>query len=309
MTEHHLDDSAPQPFWDNSVTPRLTVDPGDTVVIDCAEPIGQVTPDWTHDDFGRADQSLAHALTGSIAVSGAEPGHVLQIEILDIQHKGWGWSGHIPHFGLMADDFDHPYLRHWELDADSCRFPVGGITIPAAPFPGVVGVALAEPGRLDTFPPRANGGNIDTKDLVAGSTAFLPVFVPGALFSVGDCHAAQGDGEVCGTGIESPMTVTIRFDLRDDLDLTEVQIRRSAPRNPIPGEVHIMTAHGPDLFESARRVTRYMIDWVVGEFGLSESDAYIICSIAGDLHISEIVDAPNWIVSMHLPLGIFAGQR
>jgi acetamidase/formamidase len=307
MTKHHLDDSAPQPFWDHNVTPRLTVDPGDTVVIDCAEPIGQVRPDWTHDDFGRADESLAHALTGSIAVSGAEPGHVLQIEILEVQHKGWGWSGHIPHFGLMAEDFDHPYLRHWELDGESCRFPAGGVVVPAAPFPGVVGVAPAEPGRLDTFPPRANGGNIDTKDLVVGSTALLPVLVPGALFSVGDCHAAQGDGEVCGSGIESPMTVTIRFDLRDDLDVTEVQIRRSAPRQAIAGEVHIMTAHGPDLFESARRVTRYMIDWVAGEFGLSQSDSYIICSIAGDLHISEIVDAPNWIVSMHLPLGIFAG--
>lgn len=307
MTEHRLDDSAPQPFWDNSVTPRLTIEPGDTVVIDCAEPIGQVRPDWTDDDFALADPSLAHALTGSIAVAGAEPGHVLQVEILDIRHYGWGWSGLIPEFGLMAHDFEQPYLRHWELDGDTCRFPVGDISIPAAPFPGVVGVALAEPGRLDTFPPRANGGNIDTNDLVAGSTAFLPILVPGALFSVGDCHAAQGDGEVCGTGIESPMTVTIRFDLRDDLDVDEVQIRRTAPRPSIPGEVHIMTAHGPDLFESAQRVTRYMIDWIAREFGLGQSDAYIICSIAGDLHISEIVDAPNWIVSMHLPLGIFPG--
>ena len=306
MAEHYLDDSQPQPFWDRSVTPRLTIEPGDSVVVECAEPIGQVEPSWTNDDLADADPALAHALTGSIAVSGAEPGDVLEVEILDIQHKGWGWSGHMPHFGLLPDEFEFPFLRHWELDGNVCRFPVNDITIPAAPFPGVVGVAPAEPGRLDTIPPRANAGNIDTKDLVAGSTAYLPVLVPGALFSVGDCHAAQGDGEVCGTGIESPMTVTLRFDVRSDLEVSEVQIRRSAPRDVIDGEVHIMTAHGPDLFENARRATRYMIDWLMAEYGLERSDAYIISSIAGDLHISEVVDAPNWIVSLHMPLAIFA---
>jgi acetamidase/formamidase len=307
MAEHYLDDSAPQPFWDNSVTPRLTIAPGDTVVVDCAEPIGQVEPTWTNTDFAEADPALAHALTGSIAVEGAEPGDVLAVEVLDIQHKGWGWSGHIPQFGLLPDEFEFPFLRHWELDGNECRYPVGDIVIPAAPFPGVVGVAPAEAGRIDTIPPRANAGNIDTKDLVAGSTAFLPVFVPGALFSVGDCHAAQGDGEVCGTGIESPMTVTIRFDVRRDMTVNEVQIRRAAPRDVIDGEVHIMTAHGPDLYENARRVTRYMIEWLMAEFGLERSDAYIICSIAGDLHISEVVDAPNWIVSLHMPLAVFGG--
>lgn len=307
MADFYLDDSIPQPFWDNSVHPRLTIDPGDTVTLECAEPIGQVKPTWNNDDFGTADPSLAHALTGSIAVRGAEPGDVLQVEILDIQHKGWGWSGHIPDFGLLANEFEAPFIRHWELDGSKCRYPVGDISVPAAPFPGVIGVAPSEPGRLDTFPPRENTGNIDTKDLVAGATAWLPVLIPQALFSIGDCHAAQGDGEVCGTGIESPMTVTVRFDVRRDLDVQEVQIRRPSPRTALDGPVHIMTAHGPDLFDNAKRATRYMIDWLVAEFGLSRSDAYIICSIAGDLHISEIVDEPNWIVSMHMPLNIFRG--
>ena len=305
MKEHHLDASQPQPFWDNSVTPRLTVSPGDIVVIDCAEPIGQATPTWTHADLGLADPSLAHALTGSIAVEGALPGDVLEVEVLDMTHWRWGWSGHIPGFGLLADEFDFPYIRHWELDGNRCHFPVGDIVIPFNPFPGVVGVAPAEPGRLDTFPPRANAGNVDTKDLVVGSTAWLPVLYPGALFSIGDCHAAQGDGEVCGTGIESPMTVTVRFDVRRDLHIDELQIRRAAGRQPVPGEIHITTAHGPDLFDNARRATRSMIRWLTTEFGLSDSDAYILCSIAGDLAISEIVDAPNWVVSMHMPLGIF----
>ena len=103
------------------------------------------------------------------------------------------------------------------------------------------------------------------------------------------------------------MTVTARLDLIDDLEVAEIQIRRSAPRQLLDGEVHIMTAHGPDLFESTQRVTRYMIDWIVAESGLSASDAYIICSIAGDLHISEVVDEPNWIVSMHMPLSVLGG--
>ena len=131
------------------------------------------------------------------------------------------------------------------------------------------------------------------------------MLVPGALVSIGDCHAAQGDGEVCGTGIESPMTVTARFDLRDDLDVAEFQIRRAAARQPLAGEVQNMTAHGPDLFAATQRATRYLVDWVGREIGLGASDAYIVCSIAADLHISEVVDAPNWLVSMHLPLGIF----
>ena len=101
------------------------------------------------------------------------------------------------------------------------------------------------------------------------------------------------------------MTVTLRFDVRRDMAVDEVQIRRSSPRAVIDGEVHIMTAHGPDLFENSQRVTRYMIEWLMAEFGLERSDAYIICSIAGDLHISEIVDAPNWIVSLHMPLAVF----
>jgi acetamidase/formamidase len=305
MAEHHVDDTSPQRFWDNTLTPRLIVDPGDIAVIECAEPTGQIDRSWTAADLANADPSLGHALTGPIAIRGAEPGDTLVVEVLDAQHKGWGWSGHVPGFGLLADEFESMFLRHWELDGTTCRFPVGGVEIPAAPFPGVIGVAPTEPGQFDTVPPRTYGGNLDIKDLVAGSTAFLQVRVPQALFAVGDCHAAQGDGEVCGSAIESPMTLTLRFDVRRDLEVEEVQIRRSKPRPVIPGEVHITTAHGPDLFKSVRRATRYMVDFVSVEFGLERSDAYIICSVAGDLHVSEVVDAPNWLVSMHMPLGVF----
>ncbi len=174
MTEHHLDDSVTHAYWDREVGVRLEIESGDVVVIECAEPIGQVTPTWTDEDFAAADPSLAHALSGAIYVKGARPGDTLEIDILSMEHKGWGWSGHIPEFGLLADDFDSAHLHHWELDGSICRF-ADGIEVPAEPFPGVIGVAPRETGRLDTFPPRSNGGNVDTRDLVAGSTAWLPI--------------------------------------------------------------------------------------------------------------------------------------
>jgi len=306
MAEHYLDDSVTQPFWDNSVTPRLTINPGDTVVIECAEPVGQVTPDSSADDLANLDFSKIHALTGSISINGAGVGDALEVEILDMRHKGWGWTGHIPHFGLLQEDFDYAYIHHWELDGDACQFGLNGITLPFEPFPGCVGVAPAEPGRLDTIPPRINGGNVDTRDLVVGSTFWLPVLAEGALFSTGDCHSAQGQGEVSGTGIESPMTVTMRFNLRKDLNIRELQIQRPSPMTQVDSAgYHITTAHGPDLMENAKNAVRYMIEWLVANRGLSESQAYCICSTAGDLKIAEIVDAPNWVVAFHMPLSIF----
>ncbi len=307
MAEHYLDDSITQPFWDNSVTPRLSIDPGDTVVIECAEPVGQMTPDSNADDLAALDFGKVHALTGSIHINGAAAGDTLEVEILDMRHKGWGWTGHIPGFGLLQEDFDFAYIHHWALDGDTCDFGLNGIRLPFEPFPGCVGVAPAESGRLDTIPPRFNGGNVDVRDLVIGSTFWLPVLADGALFSTGDCHSAQGQGEVCGTAIESPMTVTMRFNIRKDLPIRELQIRRPSPMTVTDSQgYHITTAHGPDLFENAKNAVRYMIEWLVKNRDLSESQAYCLCSAAGDLKIAEIVDAPNWIVAMHMPLSIFA---
>ena len=307
MAEHYLDDSITQPFWDNSVAPRLEIDPGDTVVIECAEPVGQITPDSTAADLETLDFSKIHALTGSIYIKGAVPGSALEVEILDMKHKGWGWTGHIPNFGLLQDDFDYAYIHHWELDGDECGFGLNGISLPFEPFPGCVGVAPAESGRLTTIPPRINGGNVDIRDLVVGSRFWLPVFVDGALFATGDCHSAQGQGEVSGTGIESPMTMTMRFQVRHDLNIKELQIQRPSPMTQTDRRGwHITTAHGPDLMENAKNAVRYMIEWLTANHRLTESQAYCLCSVAGDLKISEIVDVPNWIVSMHMPLGIFA---
>ena len=307
MTEHYLDDSVTQPFWDNSVTPRLSIEPGDSVVIECAEPVGQMAPDSSSEDLANLDFGKVHALTGSIYIHGAAVGDTLEVEILDMQHKNWGWTGHIPGFGLLQEDFDYAYIHHWDLDGDECRFGNNDITLPFEPFPGCVGVAPAEPGRLTTIPPRINGGNVDIRDLVVGCTFWLPVLAEGALFSTGDCHSAQGQGEVSGTAIESPMTVTMRFNIRKDLALKELQLQRPSPMTKTDSAgYHITTAHGPDLMENAKNAVRYMIEWLVTNYGLSESQAYCLCSTAGDLKISEIVDVPNWVVSFHMPLSIFA---
>lgn len=306
MTEHYLDDSVTQPFWDNSIAPRLVINPGDTVVIECAEPTGQVTPDWKADDLNHLDFSKIHALTGSIYVNGAEPGDALEVELLDLKHKQWGWTGHIAGFGLLADDFPFPYIHHWHLAGSECHFGVQDITLPFEPFPGCVGVAPAESGRINTIPPRQNAGNVDIRDLTIGSTLWLPVLVKGALFATGDCHSAQGQGEVCGTGIESPMTVTMRFNVRKNSKIKELQCQRPSPMTKTDSRgYHITTAHGPDLMENAKNAVRYMIAWLVETHKLTASQAYLLCSVAGDLKISEIVDAPNWIVSMHFPLSIF----
>ena len=151
-------------------------------------------------------------MTGPVAVKGARPGHVLEVEILDLRHKSWGWNGHIPGFGLLADDFDQPFLQHWRLDGESCAFADSeAVSMPYEPFCGVMGVAPKEAGRLDTIPPRFNGGNIDIRGLTIGARLLLPVWVDEALFSTADCHAAQGDGEVTGTGIETSMDVRSAF--------------------------------------------------------------------------------------------------
>jgi len=309
MAEHYLDDSVTQPFWDNSVEPRLVIDAGDTVVIECAEPSGQVEPDWKAEDLPQRDESKIHALTGSIFVKGAAPDDVLEVEILDMQHKGWGWTAHMTGMGLLPEDFDFEYLHHWRLAGDTCySTEMDHIQLPFEPHPGCVGGAPREDGRFNTPPPRFNGGNVDIRDMTIGATVWLPVFVEGALFATGDCHAAQGQGEVCVTGIESPMTVTMRFNVRKDMHLQEVQLRRPSPVSKLDSKgYHITTAHGPDLMQNAKNAVRYMIDWLTDNHNMSRSQAYILCSVAGDLKISEIVDAPNWIVSMHMPLQIFAG--
>lgn len=308
MADHTLDSSVVHPFWDNGLAPRLTIAPGDTVVFQCRDAAGgQIGPASVHDDLTKLDLGVVNPLTGPVAVEGAEPGDALEIEVVALRHKGWGWNGLIPGFGLLADEFPEPYLHHWRLDGDVCYFGAGTtIQLPYAPFCGMMGVGPEEPGRLSTIPPRRNGGNLDNRGLVPGARLRLPVLVSGALFSTADCHASQGDGEVCGTGIETPMETTLRFQLLKGANLPEAQFFAPANLSPAGAQGYFATtAHGPDLYANARTAVRYMIDYLARERGLTRQQAYVLCSAIVDLRISQVVDLPNWQVSAYLPLSIF----
>lgn len=308
MATHHLDDTQPHAFWDNSHPARVRIQSGDTVVFETLEAsANQFTPASGSEAVASLSFDPIHPLTGPVYVEGAEPGDALEVEIISLQHKGWGWNAVIPGFGLLGDEFTTPYLHHYKMEGEVCYFS-DKIQIPYEPHCGVMGVAPREPGRLNTIPPRENGGNIDIRHLNPGVRVFFPVLVSGALFSCGDCHSAMGDGEVNGSGIETPMTVTLKITLRKDMSIPELRfITPPGKKLTSAGEggYYVATAHGPDLFKNAQQATRYIIDYLVAEHGLTREQAYCLCGAAVDLKISEIVDAPNWMVSAYLPLGIF----
>jgi len=312
MASHHLDDKRPHAFWDNSYPPRVTIKPGDTVIFETLEAsANQITPTSTHDALKTLSFDLIHPLTGPVYVEGAEPGDALEVEVIRLKHKGWGWNAVIPGFGLLADDFPNPYLHHYKLGRTRCEFRPD-ILIPYEPFCGVMGVGPREPGRINTIPPRENAGNIDIRHLTSGTRVLFPVLVPGALFSCGDCHSAQGDGEVNGTGIETPMTVTLRFHLKKGANIPELRfITPSSQKLTVADEAgyFVTTAHGPDLFKDTQQAVRYMIDYLSSEYRMMREQAYCLCGAAVDLKISEIVDAPNWIVSAYLPLRVFVKPK
>ena len=308
MTTHHLDDTQPHAFWDNSYPARLHIQPGDTVVFETLEAsAGQVVPDSASEVVRNLNFDLIHPLTGPVYVEGAEPGDALVVDIISIKHKGWAWNAVIPGFGLLAEDFPDPYLHHYKLGETTCEFR-SDIQIPYEPFCGVMGVGPREAGRFNTIPPRENAGNIDIRHLTPGSRAFFPVLVPGALFSCGDCHSAQGDGEVNGTGIETKMSVTLMFNLQKNANIPELRFI-TPPGKKLTvadeGGYYVVTAHGPDLFKDTQQAIRYMIDYLSSEHNMTREQAFCLCGAAVDLKISEVVDAPNWIVSAYLPLSIF----
>jgi len=306
---HQLDATQVHYEWNNALSPRLEIDPGDTVVFqtrDAAD--GWYTPTSTAADAAAKPAFRGHPLTGPVRVRGARAGAVLVVEIVDMKPAApFAYTQIIPGRGLLPEEFRQAHVQIWDLsDGRTARFGTR-IAVPIDPFPGVMGVALDEPGSHTTMPPRKNGGNMDIKQLTAGTTLYLPVWVDGALFSVGDGHAAQGDGEVCINAVEMAAQVTLRFDLRPDRKFPEPRLRTKGPigaRTNV-GPHYATTAHGPDLYRSAQQATRYMIEHLVEERGLSREEAYVVCSVAVDLKISQIVDAPNWIVSAFLPESVF----
>jgi acetamidase/formamidase len=312
METRTLHDLRPDAFefgWDNSFEPALEIESGETVLLHVRDASNeQLDPGSTADDVATLDFARVNPVSGPVYVKGAEPGDTLAIELLEFTPPTWGWTAIIPGFGVLADEFPDPWLRISEVADGVVRFSER-ITLPYRPFPGTLGVAPAEPGPHSIVPPRRWGGNMDIKHLNPGTTVYLPVGVEGALFSLGDTHAAQGDGEVCGTAIETAMDTVLRLTVRKD-------IRVDAPQYDVPAGAiaeyersshHVCTGVGPDLLEAARDAVRATIAWLGENHGIERQEAYALASVACDLRIHEVVDAPNWVVGCFVPESIFEG--
>jgi len=315
MHRQSLHEVRPDAFnyvWDNALEPALSIESGEDVLLHVRDASDeQIGPGSGDDAVANLDFAHVNPVSGPVEVRGAKPGDVLAVEILEFAPRDWGWTAIIPGFGLLADEFPEPWLRISAVDPDAGRVRFAeGITLPYEPFPGTIGVALPEPGQHSVVPPSDWGGNMDIKHLRAGTTLYLPVGVEGALFSVGDTHAAMGDAEVCGTAVETAMDITVRLTVRRDLTL-------DAPQYHVPaGELartqgsayHVCTGVAPDLMEASKRAVRAMIDHLGGRHGLGRQEAYALVSVACDLRIHEVVDAPNWVVGAFLPEDIFEGR-
>jgi acetamidase/formamidase len=294
--------------WDAGNEAVLTIESGDTVVFETRDVTdGQIGPGSTPADIGSIDFARLYPLAGPIRMVDAEPGDSLAIEVVELTTKDWGFAAIIPGLGLLAEDFTEPYLRLFDLtDSDETR--LDSAVIPIEPFFGTMGVCPAGASNQAVMPPGTFGGNVDIRHLTAGTTLYLPVQVEGALFSCGDAHAAQGDGEVCVTGIEAPMLGVLRFELHEGRSIPAPQYRTSGiltPRTNTAAGWYATTGVGPDLYRASQDAVRALIDHVTAEYGLSPEDAYVLASLVADLKISEIVDAGQYIVSALLPLSVF----
>ncbi len=344
--------------WHPDLPPIIEVGENENVVIETRDASdGQVTPDTAPEDFEKMDQKVSHPLTGPIYVEGAEPGDLLEVEYVDIFPQTYGWTRFRPGAGFLRDVFTEPFIAHWDISRGSATSDqIPGVRIPDGSFMGTAGVApsrsqleewtrreqelldrggMVQPpdiqdavpgGRigeegLRTGPPRENAGNMDVKQLTRGSHLFIPVAVEGALFSIGDGHFAQGDGEVCITAIEMGATVSVRFTVhKGEAERKGIRFPRfshpgyflppeaSVPRNFVATVGYPIredgTQEGEDVTLAARSALLSMIE-LLGERGYSAEQAYAICSVAVDLRISNIVDLPNVTVSAFLPEDIF----
>lgn len=347
--------------WHPDIAPIVHVEPGEIVGIETRDAFDlQITPATATAQVARCNLNLIHPLTGPIHVNGAEPGDVLEVKIIEIVPQPFGFTVQVPGFGFLRDLFREPHIVRWEIAQGYATSPdLPGVRIPGAPFMGVMGVApshellgqinrrevdlrtrggmvlLPDAGdavpshaeiasaALRTIAPHETGGNLDIKQLTAGTTLRLPVYVEGALFSVGDAHFAQGDNESCGTAIEMAATLFVSFGLRKQ------EAARRGIRDPqfyaddyfAPPDIAVPrrffattgqscrrdgTAESEDLTLAARNALLNMIEHLQHDRGFTRQQAYAICSVAVDLRVSELVDVPNHLVSAFLPLDIFA---
>jgi formamidase len=341
--------------WHPDIPAALTCEPGDEVVIQTRDAVdGQFTRVSSHQDVARIDRSIVHPLTGPIRIEGAGPGDVLCADVLDIATGPFGYTAQIPGFGFLSDEYPEPFLVRWDIGDDwATSEDIPGVRIPAGPFIGTIGVApskallrditsreraladqvggvalpdpqgavpqvepIASEG-LRTKPPRENGGNLDVRRMIIGSRIMFPVWCDGALLSLGDVHFAQGDGESCGTAIETRATLRVRFELREgeaaERQLKDVSFEApalAAPPRPTftTTGLSVYASQGGqpnDLTAAARNALRNMIDHLQHEYGFSRQQAYALASVAVDLQIGEVVDSPNYVATATVPIDIF----
>ena len=285
--------------WNRDIPPVLNIKSGDLISMETRDASdGAFTPDSTAADIAARDTGRIHPLTGPVFVEGAGPGDVLKVDILEYELGDWGWSVSGPGKGLLPELLERDYFKAWRYDKKSgYAWFSEQVRVKLAPFCGVLGTAPAERGEFRTGPPGKHGGNMDIRYLTAGTSLYLPVWVEGALFSAGDGHAAQGDGEVGISAIETELTVTLRISVLHGESIEEPRYETD--------HYYATTGIGTTILEAAQKATGYMIDYVCSRYGLEKEEAYVICTAALDLKICETVDLPNYLVAAHLPKEIF----
>jgi formamidase len=345
--------------WHPDIPPVLRCEPGDEVVLGTRDAFdGQMGPDATLETVAAPNLDVVHPLTGPVFVEGAEPGDVLEVEILDVEPDRYGYTVQVPGFGFLRDVFPDPFKVNWDIADGWATAPeLPGVRIPGSPFMGTIGLtpghellvrtaarelALLDRGgfvlppspssavpddpriaaeALRTIPPREQAGNVDIKQLGKGARLHIPVDTPGALFSAGDAHFAQGDCETCGTAIEMRATLRVRFGLHKgeaaEKGIRDLRFARDdyylPPNYAAPRRFYATTGisvtkdgenHAEDATLAARNALLNMIEHLT-ERGWTPQQAYAICSVAVDLKISQLVDVPNMLVSAFLPEDIF----
>ena len=280
-------------FFDAALSPVATIESGDTLTLNTVSGGPDILPDNSfeilpehleiHDKV--TPGGAGHIMTGPVAIRGAQPGDMVEVRILDVSLRtDWGWNRIRPLSGTLPEDFPTLTLNHLRLDREKMvgQMP-WGVDLPLSPFFGVMGVAPApEWGRITSIIPRAHGGNLDIKALGAGTTLYLPVFNDGALFSAGDGHAVQGDGEVNGTAIETCLSGTFQLILHKN---TPIAMPRAENETD-----YFTIGIDPSLDNAAKQALREMIALIHEKTNLSKEDAYMLCSLAADLRISQTVN-------------------
>ena len=347
--------------WHPDIPPIVEVDEGEEVSLETRDALdGYLTPRSTEADFAALEAGPIHPLTGPVLVKGARPGDLLEIEFVDIVPQPWAFTAIMPGLGFLRDIMTIPFLVHWDIaDGWATSRQLRGVRIPGASFMGVSGVApslaqleawtrreadlLTRGGMvfppdpagavpalgpaaahgLRTLPPRENGGNFDVKQLSKGAKLLLPVAVEGALFSTGDGHFAQGDGEVCVTAVEMGATCVVRFRVhRGEAERRQIRWPRfqrsdyfidprwAAPQRFIATMGMPVDEQGVNQGENLNTACRSALLNMIAllqERGFTREQAYVICSVAVDLRISNVVDVPNYVVSALLPEDILQG--